>query len=65
MQTEHLASEVMAAVSAGVREGTAMTRTKCLNNDWKHKIHSKIYSLHMEGYMNDKMEEPQKEDVMA
>jgi len=27
VQTEHLASEVMAAVSAGVREGTAMTRT--------------------------------------
>ena len=45
VQTEHLASEVMAAVSAGVREGTAMTRTKYLNNDWKHKIHSKIYKI--------------------
>jgi hypothetical protein len=38
VQTEHLASEVMAAVSAGVREGTATTKTKCLNNDWKSTL---------------------------
>lgn len=45
VQTEHLASEVMAAVSAGVREGTAMTRTKCHTIDWKHKIHSKKHRV--------------------
>lgn len=45
VQTEHLASEVMAAVSAGVKEGTEMTRAKCLNNNWTHKIHSKIYRV--------------------
>jgi hypothetical protein len=56
----------MAAVFAGGREGTAMTRTQYHNKDWKHKIQSAILqSLHVEEQsINNEKERPWKEDAM-